>query len=153
HSRHRPRGDDRGDRQRRYGLAQWRRGLRNDRTTGDVGGRQGALAESAAIDAGLPALKPVNVTMREAAAPPLTFIIAWEGLIDRARLQAGQSVPVQGGSGGVGDMAIRIARASGGAVFATGAPSRRFVIERSGASFIDHSEPVANYVNRLTGGR
>jgi NADPH2:quinone reductase len=62
--------------------------------------------------------------MREAAALPLILINAWEGLIDRGGLQAGQSVLVQGGSGGVGHSAIQIARAIGTAVFATGAPSR-----------------------------
>jgi NADPH:quinone reductase len=91
--------------------------------------------------------------MREAAALPLIFITAWEGLIDRAHLQAGQSVLVQGGSGGVGHMAIQIARAFGATAFATGAPSRRSIIESFGASFIDRSEPVADYVTRLTDGR
>jgi NADPH:quinone reductase-like Zn-dependent oxidoreductase len=91
--------------------------------------------------------------MREAAALPLMFITAWQGLIDRARLAAGQSVLVQGGSGDVGHMAIQIARAFGAKVFATGAPSRRPVIERFGARFIDRSEPVAEYVMRLTSGR
>ena len=84
--------------------------------------------------------------MREAAALPLIFITASEGLIDRARVQAGQSVLVQGGSGGVGHMAIQIARAFGTTVFATGAPSRRFNIERFGPHFIDHSESVSDYV-------
>jgi NADPH2:quinone reductase len=121
--------------------------------TGGVGGQQGSLAEFAAVDADLLALKPATVTMREAAALPLMFITAWEGLVDRARLEAGQSVLVQGGSGGVGHMAIQIARTFGAKVFATGGPSRRSVIERLGASFIDRSEPVASYVTRLTGGR
>src|SRR5262249_9098840 len=43
--------------------------------------------------------------------------------------------------------------AFGATVFATGAPSRRSVIERFGATFIDRAEPVADYVARLTGGR
>src|SRR5262245_10713382 len=134
-------------------VARFRRGDEVYGMTGGVGGQQGSLAEFAAVDVGLLALKPANVTMREAAALPLIFITAWEGLIDRARLQAGQSVLVQGGSGGVGHMAIQIARAFGATVFATGAPSRRFIIERFGANFIDRSEPVANFVTRLTGGR
>jgi NADPH2:quinone reductase len=134
-------------------VTRFRRGDEVYGMTGGVGGQQGALAEFAAVDADLLALKPANVTMREAAALPLIFITAWEGLIDRARLQAGQSVLVQGGSGGVGHMAIQIARAFGATVFATGAPSRRSIIERFGASFIDRSEPVGDYVTRLTGGR
>jgi NADPH:quinone reductase-like Zn-dependent oxidoreductase len=134
-------------------VTRFRRGDEVYGMTGGVGGQQGSLAEFVAVDADLLALKPTNVTMREAAALPLIFITAWEGLIDRARLQAGQSVLVQGGSGGVGHMAIQIARAFGATVFATGAPSRRPIIERFGANFIDRSEPVADYITRLTAGR
>lgn len=134
-------------------VTRFRRGDEVYGMAGGVGSQQGSLAEFAAVDADLLALKPTNVTMREAAALPLMFITAWEGLIDRARLQDGQSVLVLGGSGGVGHMAIQIARALGAKVFATGAPSRRSVIERFGATFIDRSEPVADYVTRLTGGR
>jgi NADPH:quinone reductase-like Zn-dependent oxidoreductase len=43
-----------------------------------------------------------NLTMREAAALPLIFITAWEGLVDRASVRAAQKVLVQGGAGGVG---------------------------------------------------
>jgi NADPH:quinone reductase-like Zn-dependent oxidoreductase len=135
------------------GVTRFRRGDQVYGMTGGVGGQQGSLAEFAAVDADLLALKPPSFTMREAAALPLIFITAWEGLIDRARLQAGQSVLVQGGSGGVGHMAIQIARAFGATVVATGAQSRRPIIERFGANFIDRSEPVADHVTRLTGGR
>ena len=134
-------------------VTRFRRGDEVYGMTGGIGGHQGSLAEFAAVDADLLALKPADITMREAAALPLIFITAWEGLIDRARLQAGQCVLVQGGSGGVGHMAIQIARAFGAMVFATGAPARRSVIERFGATFIDRSELVADYVTRLTDGR
>lgn len=50
---------------------------------GGVGGLQGSLPEFAAVDADLLARKPANLTMREAAAVPLGFITAWEGLVDR----------------------------------------------------------------------
>jgi len=83
-------------------VTRFRRGDEVYGMTGGIGGHQGSLAEFAAVDADLLALKPASVRMREAAALPLIFITAWEGLIDRARLQAGQSVLVQGGSGGVG---------------------------------------------------
>src|SRR5262249_37208726 len=73
-------------------VARFRRGDEVYGMTGGVGGQQGSLAEFAAGDADLVALKPVNVTMREAAALPLTFITAWEGLIDApACKQAGPS--------------------------------------------------------------
>ena len=121
--------------------------------TGGVGGHQGSLAEFAAVDADLLALKPANLTMREAAAIPLVFITAWEGLVDKADVQAGQTVLVQGGAGGVGQMAIQIARARGAKTFGVGSPSSRAAIEGLGAIFVDRSELVADTVAHLTGGR
>jgi NADPH:quinone reductase len=121
--------------------------------TGGVGGHQGSLAEYAAVDAELLALKPANLTMREAAALPLVFITAWEGLVDRAAVRSGQTVLVQGGAGGVGSMVIQIAKSLGAEVCGTGSPSSRPTIERLGAQFVARSEPVADYVGRLTGGR
>ena len=52
---------------------------------GGIGGLQGTLAEFVAVDADLLAIKPANLSMREAAALPLVFITAWEGLVDRAQ--------------------------------------------------------------------
>src|SRR6201997_5948588 len=88
--------------------------------TGGVGGVQGSLAEYAAVDATLLAPKPDSLGMREAAALPLVFITAWEGLVDRAHVQAGQTVLIHGGAGGVGHVAVQLARAKGANVFATG---------------------------------
>ena len=105
------------------------------------------------MDADLLALKPANFTMREAAAVPLVFITAWEGLVDRAAVQAGQIVLVLGGAGGVGQMAIQIATAKGAQVFATGSLPSRETIERLGAVFVDRAEPMAGVVARLTAGR
>jgi NADPH:quinone reductase len=120
---------------------------------GGVGGHQGSLAEYAAVDAALLARKPAHLTMREASVLPLVFITAWEGLVDRMAVRAGQSVLVLGGAGGVGRMAIQIARARGAVVFATASTRDRAAIEQLGAGFIDRSEPVEAYVARLTGGR
>ncbi len=121
--------------------------------TGGVGGQQGSLAEYAAVDADLLAPKPANVSMREASTIPLVFITAWEGLVDRMAVRAGQAVLVLGGAGGVGRMAIQIARSRGAEVSATGSLTDRAAIERLGARFIDRAEPVAAFVARLTDGR
>jgi NADPH:quinone reductase len=122
--------------------------------TGGVGGIQGSLAEYAAVDASLLALKPSHFSMREAASLPLVFITAWEGLVDRAHLGAGQTVLVQGGAGGVGSMAIQIARAFGAKVFATGAATRAGVIGQLGATPIDSAKmSVDDYVAAHTSGR
>jgi NADPH2:quinone reductase len=121
--------------------------------TGGVGGVPGSLAEFAAVDADLLALKPANLSMREAAALPLIVITAWEGLIDRAGLKAGQKVLIHGGAGGVGHVAIQIARAFGADVFATGSASQRGTIEAFGAVFIDRDSPIEAYVAQHAGGR
>jgi len=122
--------------------------------TGGVGGLQGSLAEYAAVDAGLLAPKPANLAMRETAALPLIFITAWEGLVDRAAVYAGQKVLVHGGAGGVGHIAIQIARAFGAEVFATGSAASKAYIERLGAVAIDYRQmPVEDYVAKYTGGR
>src|SRR5262249_2342697 len=98
-------------------VSNWRRGDNVFGMTGGGGGVAGSLAEFAAVDARLLARKPANVSMREAAALPLIFITAWEGLVDRVGLHAGQSLLVLGG-GGVGGMAVQIARAIGATVYA-----------------------------------
>ncbi|MEF9948248.1 MAG: alcohol dehydrogenase catalytic domain-containing protein, partial [Comamonas sp.] len=79
--------------------------------TGGVRGLQGSLAEFAVVDAKLLAPKPKNLSMREAAALPLVALTAWEGLVDRAKVQAGQKVLVQGGAGGVGHLVVQLALA------------------------------------------
>src|SRR5258708_1574759 len=122
--------------------------------TGGVGGLQGSLLQQAAVRADLRAPKPANLSMREAAALPLICITAWEGLVDRAALRSGQKVLVHGGAGGVGHIAIQIARAYGAEVFATGSAESRAFIEGLGAIAIDYRQmPVADYVGQYTGGR
>ena len=121
--------------------------------TGGVGGLPGSLAEFVAADARLLALKPKNLGMREAAATPLIFITAWEGLVDRAQVGAGQKVLVHGGAGGVGHMAVQLARAFDAEVFATGSRKDKAYIERLGATFIDRETPVDDYVAEYTVGR
>jgi len=122
--------------------------------TGGVGGVQGSLAEFAAVDANLLAHKPARLTMREAAAVPLIFITAWEGLVDRARIQPGQTVLVQGGAGGVGHVAIQIARAFGAEVCATASADKLDLVNQLGATAIDYrAMTVDDYVARHSGGR
>src|SRR5713101_8453711 len=63
--------------------------------------------------------KPKSLNYVEAAAVPLVSETAWQALIDTAKLSAGQTVLIHGGSGGVGSFAIQIAKARGAKVFAT----------------------------------
>ncbi|AUG52556.1 zinc-dependent alcohol dehydrogenase family protein [Thalassospira marina] len=115
--------------------------------TGGVGGLQGALAQYAAVDARLLALVPDTFSIREAAALPLAFITAWEGLVDRVKLQGPKKVLVIGGGGAVGQMAIQIARARGAIVYAVDSAKKGPVIESLGATFINYEHhTVADYV-------
>ena len=120
---------------------------------GGIGGNQGALAQYIAVDADLLASKPHNLSMREAAALPLIFITAWEGLVDRANVRAGQKVLIHGGAGGVGHVAVQIAKARGAEVFATGSAHSRAAIESFGATPIDYrSSTVDDYMAQHTDG-
>lgn len=113
----------------------------------------GALAEYISADAGLIAHKPKSLSMREAAALPLVGITAYEGLT-RAGVGEGQTVLVQGGAGGVGHVAVQIARHLGASVSATGRGRDQMkLIESLGARPIDFTtQKVVDYVGEHTGG-
>jgi NADPH2:quinone reductase len=132
------------------GVTGFRRGDEVYGMTGGVGGVQGSLAEYAAVDANLLAIKPATLSMREAASLPLAFITAWEGLVDRAGIKPDQTVLIQGGAGGVGHIAIQIALASGARAYATGSARDQALIERLGATWIDRDAEVAAYVSKHT---
>jgi NADPH2:quinone reductase len=120
--------------------------------TGGVAGVQGSLAQYAAVDARLLAQAPSAMPLVEAAALPLVFITAWEGLVDRARVQAGQSVLVIAGAGGVGSMAVQLAVARGAHVFATGSQAQKDIITGLGATWIDRDASMADVVDTHTAG-
>ena len=113
----------------------------------------GTLADYIAADSRLLAQKPKNLSMREAAALPLVGITAYEGL-QRAGIKADQTVLVHGGSGGVGHVALQLAKHFGAEVYATGGGDQQLaLIERLGAKGINYkTEPVEDYVSRHTGG-
>lgn len=113
----------------------------------------GTLAEYIAADADLIAHKPKNLSMREAAALPLVAITAYEGL-KRAGIGAGQKVLVHGGSGGVGHVALQLAKHWEAEVYSTGGGEKQLsLIEELGATGINYkTESVANYVAKHTGG-
>ncbi|MGG5872237.1 zinc-dependent alcohol dehydrogenase family protein [Pseudomonas peli] len=120
---------------------------------GGIGGAQGAMAEYIAVDARLIAPKPHTLSMREAAALPLVFITAWEGLVDRANVRAGQRVLIHGGAGGVGQVAVQLAKARGAEVYATGSAASLDFIRSLGATAIDYqAESVDSYVEQHTAG-
>jgi NADPH:quinone reductase-like Zn-dependent oxidoreductase len=122
--------------------------------TGGIAGIPGSLAEYQVVDARLLALKSRALSFREAAAMPLGFITAWEGLVDRAQVGPGKTVLVHGGAGGVGHLAVQLAMAKGAAVYTTVRPERASLIESYGAVPIDYtSSTAAEYMQRYTQGR
>lgn len=121
---------------------------------GGVGGLPGTLAEFIAADADLLAHKPKSLSMRQAAALPLVVITAWEGLVDRAKVNAGQTVLVHAGAGGVGYVAVQIALAYGATVFATVSPDKSALVTDVGAVPLDYrSLTVEEYVSANMAGK
>jgi NADPH:quinone reductase len=113
----------------------------------------GTLAEYIVADSNLMAHKPNNLSMREAAALPLVAITAYEGLT-RAGIREGQKVLVHGGSGGVGHIALQLARHFGAEVYSTGGGDKQMALIRQlGATAINYrTETVEQYVAQHTGG-
>jgi len=138
------------------GVVQLRPG---DEVYGCAGGVRGtaggALAELMIADQRLLAKKPRRLSMREAAALPLVSITAWEALYDRAGVSAGQRTLIYGGTGGVGHIAVQLAKARGARVVSTASsPAKAEIAERLGANVvIDHRAPdAAEQLRKASGG-
>lgn len=122
---------------------------------GGVKGQGGTLADYIVADARLLAPKPASLSMREAAALPLVAITAVDAF-ERAALAAGEHVLIHGGAGGVGHVAIQLAKARGARVAVTASSAEKAALMRAlGADEVIfyREEAVADYVARLTGGR
>ncbi|MBQ4848278.1 zinc-dependent alcohol dehydrogenase family protein [Pseudoalteromonas sp. MMG005] len=120
---------------------------------GGLADLQGALAEYMLADTKLIAHKPKTISMREAAAIPLVGITAYEGLI-RAGVSQNQKVLVHGGTGGVGHIALQLARYFGGEVYATcSGNAQSELIKKLGGTAINYkTESVTDYVATYTDG-
>jgi NADPH:quinone reductase-like Zn-dependent oxidoreductase len=92
--------------QRVFGLTDWT--------------RNGSLAEYAAVEARNLAPLPADIDHTVAAALPISGLTAWQGLFVHGRLTAGQTVLVHGAAGGVGSIAVQLAREMGARVMGTG---------------------------------
>lgn len=80
---------------------------------------RGSYAEYVLVRPNEAAAKPARLSHIEAAAVPLAALTAWQGLFDHGQLEAGQTVLIHGGSGGVGHFAIQFAKIKGAAVLTT----------------------------------
>ncbi|MBN1815730.1 MAG: zinc-dependent alcohol dehydrogenase family protein [Sedimentisphaerales bacterium] len=122
---------------------------------GGAGSYQGALAEYMLADARLLAPKPKSLSFAEAAVLPLVGITAWEALIEHAHIQPGWKVLIHGGTGGVGHIAVQIAKAKGATVYATcGSPEKADFVRGLGADGVINyrTETVEDYVKQYTDG-
>jgi len=98
--------------------------------------RIGTFAEFVPVKESSLALKPRNLTMEEAASVPLVALTAWQALVERAGLTKGQKVFIQAGSGGVGTLAIQLAKYLGATVATTTSASNFDLVKRLGADVV-----------------
>ncbi|MGV3525499.1 MAG: NADP-dependent oxidoreductase [Candidatus Sericytochromatia bacterium] len=99
-------------------------------------GRIGTFAEYIAVHQADAALKPRKLSMAEAAAIPLVGLTAWQALVEKARLTKGQKVLIHAGSGGVGSVAIQLAKHLGATVATTAGPANLEWVKNLGADVV-----------------
>ncbi|MFC5217057.1 NADP-dependent oxidoreductase [Streptomyces coerulescens] len=110
--------------QRVFGLADW--------------ARNGTLAEYVAVEARNLAPLPADIDHVTAAALPISGLTAWQALFDHARLTTGQTVLIHGVAGGVGSLAVQLAREAGARVLGTGrAGDRDTALDLGVHTFVD----------------
>ncbi|HYE34868.1 zinc-dependent alcohol dehydrogenase family protein [Methylocaldum sp.] len=122
---------------------------------GGLGGDQGNYAEYTVLDERWAASVPQSLDFEHAAAAPLVLITAWGALYDRGRLQAGQTVLIHAAAGGVGHVAVQLAKLRDARVLATvGSPEKAELAKNWGAdATIDYrQEDFVQRVNELTDG-
>ncbi|WP_034129486.1 NADP-dependent oxidoreductase [Acinetobacter baumannii] len=96
----------------------------------------GAFAEYTVVQQSSLALKPKNISMEHAAALPLVALTAWQALVEVANLRAGQKVLIHAGSGGVGSIAIQLAKHLGAIVATTTSSKNSSWVKELGADII-----------------
>ncbi len=102
-------------------------------------GGSGAFAEEALPNAGNVAQKPKNLSYKEAAGLPLVGVSAWQSLIETMRLTQGQKILIHGGAGGIGSMAIQLAKHLGAyAVTTVSSNDKKFVKDLGVDEVIDY---------------
>ncbi|SMC62880.1 NADP-dependent oxidoreductase [Pedobacter nyackensis] len=96
----------------------------------------GTFAEYIAIKEDDVAFKPNNITMEEAASVPLVALTAWQSLVEKANLKKGQKIFIQAGSGGVGTIAIQLAKHLGATVASTASEKSFEMLKELGADVL-----------------
>lgn len=104
------------------------------------GGLSGGYAEYALAKAAAIAPKPESITFEEAAAIPFAALTAWQAMFDVAHLSSGQRILIAGASGGVGSMAVQLAKAKGAFVIGTASGrNEQFVRDLGADEFVDYT--------------
>lgn len=125
--------------QRVFGLTDW--------------SRNGSLAEFTAVEARNLAPLAADLDHTVAAALPISGLTAWQGLFDHSRLTTGQTVLVHGAAGGVGSVAVQLARAAGAHVIGTGrAADREVALDLGAHAFLDLAAGDLAGADELAGG-
>ena len=135
------------------GVTQFKKGDEIYGCAGGFRGLGGALAEFMLADAKLIAKKPQSLSMQEAAALPLVSITAWIALFEKAKLKPGMNILIHGGVGGVGHIAVQLAKWSRAKVFTTIRKNEDIALAKSlGADEVINiqEEDVEKYKKRLT---
>lgn len=122
--------------------------------------RDGSYADYIAVKADEAVLKSPKLSFSEAAALPLAGITAWQCLVDVANVQPGQRVLIHAGAGGVGHLAIQIAKAKGATVIATASAANQDLLKKLGtdqavdyakSSLKEQIEPVDIVIDTMGG--
>ncbi|MCO8277527.1 zinc-dependent alcohol dehydrogenase family protein [Actinoplanes sp. TRM 88003] len=117
-------------------------------------GGPGSYAEQHVADVDLVGRKPRNLSHLEAASLTLVGGTVWESLVTRARLTVGETILVHGGAGGVGTIAIQVAKAMGARVLTTAKTADHEFVRSLGADeTIDYTTDYVEAVARTTGGQ
>ena len=110
----------------------------------------GTYAEYAAVDASLIAPKPPSLSFAAAAALPCAGLIAYDAIVNTLALKPGESILIAGASGGVGHLAVQIAKARGATVIATASKRNLQFVRSLGADHaLDYNKDVATAIREL----
>jgi NADPH:quinone reductase len=100
------------------------------------GNQLGTYAEYNVVDASIVAKKPEGISFEEAAAIPLAGGTAWEAVIRKINVRAGETILIQGAAGGVGSFAVQFAKVSGAKVIATASKDHHEFLKELGADIV-----------------
>jgi NADPH2:quinone reductase len=107
---------------------------------GGIGDEPGCYAEYTTVHEDYCAAPPSNISLRDSAALPLVLLTAWEALVDRANLQAGQTILIHAAAGGVGHIAVQLAHHLGTRIAVTVSDRKK-----AGLAHGLHAEKIIHY--------